>query len=64
VLRRIFGPKRERLAGGWIRLHNEERHTLYVSRNVRVVTSKRMRLARYVARMRAEKCVQNFGPET
>jgi len=25
VLRRIFGPKREELAGGWRRLHNEER---------------------------------------
>jgi hypothetical protein len=24
VLRRIFGPKREEVAGGWIRLHNEE----------------------------------------
>jgi hypothetical protein len=24
VLRRIFGPKREEVAGGWRRLHNEE----------------------------------------
>jgi len=24
VLRRIFGPKREVVAGGWRRLHNEE----------------------------------------
>jgi hypothetical protein len=24
VLRRIFGPKREKVAGGWRRLHNEE----------------------------------------
>jgi hypothetical protein len=23
VLRRIFGPKREKVAGGWRRLHNE-----------------------------------------
>jgi hypothetical protein len=26
VLRRIFGPKREEVAGGWRRLHNEELH--------------------------------------
>jgi hypothetical protein len=26
VLRRIFGPKRDGVAGGWRKLHNEERH--------------------------------------
>jgi hypothetical protein len=31
VLRRIFGPKREKVAGGWRRLHNEELHNLYTS---------------------------------
>jgi hypothetical protein len=34
VLRRIFGPKREEVAGGWRRLHNEELHNLYASPNV------------------------------
>jgi hypothetical protein len=29
VLRRIFGPKREEVAGGWRRLHNEELRNLY-----------------------------------
>jgi hypothetical protein len=29
VLRRIFGSKREEVAGGWRRLHNEELHNLY-----------------------------------
>jgi hypothetical protein len=29
VLRRIFGPEREEVAGGWRRLHNEELHNLY-----------------------------------
>jgi hypothetical protein len=33
VLRRIFGPKREEVAGGWKRLHNEELHNLYTSPN-------------------------------
>jgi hypothetical protein len=31
ALRRIFGPKREEVAGGWRRLHNEELHNLYAS---------------------------------
>jgi hypothetical protein len=29
VLRRIFGPEREEVAGGWGRLHNEELHNLF-----------------------------------
>jgi hypothetical protein len=28
VLRRIFGPKREDVVGGWRRLHNEELQNL------------------------------------
>jgi hypothetical protein len=31
VLRRIFGPKREEVAGGCRRLHNGELHNLYAS---------------------------------
>jgi hypothetical protein len=27
-LRRIFGPKRKKVAGNWRRLHNEELHNL------------------------------------
>jgi hypothetical protein len=39
VLRRMFGPKREEMAGGWRRLHNEELPNLYGSSNiVRVVS--------------------------
>jgi hypothetical protein len=29
VLRRIFGPKREEVTKGWIKLHDEELHNLY-----------------------------------
>jgi hypothetical protein len=29
VLRKIFRPKRDAVAGGWRRLHNEELHKLY-----------------------------------
>jgi hypothetical protein len=28
VLRRIFGPKRDGVKGGWRKLHNEELHNL------------------------------------
>jgi hypothetical protein len=34
VLRRIFGPMREEVEGGWRTLHNEELHDLYASPNV------------------------------
>jgi hypothetical protein len=43
VLRRIFGPKREEVAGGWRRLHNEELHNLYASPDIiRVIKLRRM----------------------
>jgi hypothetical protein len=29
VLRRIFGPQRDEVTGGWRKLHNEELHSLY-----------------------------------
>jgi hypothetical protein len=31
VLRRIFGPKRDEVTGGWRKLHNKELHKLYSS---------------------------------
>jgi hypothetical protein len=34
VLKRISGPKREEVAGGWRKLHNGELHNLYPSPNV------------------------------
>jgi hypothetical protein len=44
VLRRIFGPKRDEVTGGWRKLHNEELHNLYSSPSIiRMVKSKRMR---------------------
>jgi len=44
VLRTVFGPKREEVAGGWRRLHNEELHDLYASSDIiMVIRSKRMR---------------------
>jgi hypothetical protein len=52
VLRRIFGPKRDKGKGEWRKLHNEELNDLYSSLNiVRVIKSRRMRLAGHVTRM-------------
>jgi hypothetical protein len=52
VLRRIFGPKRDEVAGEWRRLHNGELHNLYSSPDIiRHVKSRRMRWAGHVARM-------------
>jgi hypothetical protein len=52
VLRRIFGPKRDEVTGGWRRLHNEELNDLYSPPNViRVIKSRRMRWAEHAARM-------------
>jgi hypothetical protein len=52
VLRRIFGPKRDEVTGGWRKLNNEELHGLYSSPNiVRVIKARRMRWAGHVARM-------------
>jgi hypothetical protein len=31
VLRRIFGPKRDKVTGEWRKLHSEELHNLYLS---------------------------------
>jgi hypothetical protein len=52
VLRRISGPKRDEVKGGWRKLHNEELHKLYSSPNIiRTIKSRRMRWAGHVARM-------------
>jgi hypothetical protein len=41
VLRKIFEPKREEVAGDWRRLHNEELHNLYASlNNISVIKSR------------------------
>jgi hypothetical protein len=44
MLRRIFGPKREGVTGGWRKLHNEELHNLYLSPSIiRIIKPKRIR---------------------
>jgi hypothetical protein len=52
VLRRMFGPKRDEVTGGWRKLHIDELHDLYSSPNIiRMTKSRRMRWAGHVARM-------------
>ena len=61
VLRRIFGPKRDRVTGEWRKLHNEELNDLYSSPSiVRVIKPRRMRWAGHVVRMEEGKVCTRF----
>jgi hypothetical protein len=51
VLRRIFGPKRNGVTGGWRKLHNEELHKLYSSPSIIRIIKLRMRWEGHVERM-------------
>jgi hypothetical protein len=52
VLRRIFGPKRDGVTGGWRKLHNAELHDLYNSPSIiRIIKPKSLRWVGHVARM-------------
>jgi hypothetical protein len=49
---RKFRPKREKVAGGWRRQHNEELHNLFDSQSIiMVIKSRMMSWAGKVARM-------------
>jgi hypothetical protein len=49
VLRRIFGPRRDDVDGGWRKLHNKELHDLYPLPTIITIIKLRMRLARHVS---------------
>jgi hypothetical protein len=52
VLRRIFGPKRDEVTGGWRKLDKQELRDLYSSPNIiRIIKSRMIRWAGHVARM-------------
>jgi hypothetical protein len=62
ALNRIFGPKRDDVTGGCRKLHNEEIHFLYSSPSIiRMIKSRRMRWAGYVARNEGEEeCIEDI----
>jgi hypothetical protein len=50
MLRRLFGPKRDEVTGGWSKLHNEELRDLYPSPSIsRIIKSRRIRWAGHAA---------------
>jgi PAS domain-containing protein len=52
ALRRIFGPKRDEIIGGWRNLRNEELDDSCSSPNIiTIIKSRRIRWVGYVARM-------------
>jgi hypothetical protein len=58
VQRRIYGPKRDGVTGGWRKLHNEELHNLYSSPSlIRIIESRGIRWAGHVARMEEKRNV-------
>jgi hypothetical protein len=63
VLRRIFGPKRDEVRGGWRKLHNEELHNLYSSCINRMIKSEKMRWARHLACVGEMICVYKILTE-
>jgi hypothetical protein len=53
ALRRIFGPKRYVMTGGWRKLHNNELRNLYSSSSLtRIIKSRRIHWTGHIARMK------------
>jgi hypothetical protein len=66
VLRRVFGPKREEVAGGWRTKVNGELHTLYILPIfIMVVKIEKDEMSGTCnTHGRSEKCLQYFGWKT
>jgi hypothetical protein len=61
ALRRIFGPKRDKVTREWRKLHNGELNDLYSSPTILlVIKSRKMRWTRYVAHMEEGRDVYRF----
>jgi hypothetical protein len=57
LLRRLFGPKRNKVTREWRKLHNEELNDLYFSPNIFRVIKSRIRWMEHVTRMREKRGV-------
>ena len=56
VLRKILGPKRDKVTGKWTRLHNKELYAQYISPHT---------TGRACSKHRREgRCIQGFGGKT
>jgi hypothetical protein len=66
VLRRIFGPKRDKVTGEWRKLHDEELNDLYFSQSTTPVNeSRKMRWVGSCSTCgRQDRCIQGFVGET
>jgi hypothetical protein len=60
VLRRIFGPKKGGVTGGWRKLHNEELHNFYSSPSIIRIIKSRMRWVGHLAQMGEKRNVCNL----
>jgi hypothetical protein len=62
VLRRIFGPERDKVTRKWRKLHNEELNDPYSSPNIiRVIKKRRVMWAGHVAHMGEREAYTGFG---
>jgi hypothetical protein len=61
MLRRIFGPKRDDVTGGWRKLFNEELQDL--PSKIRIINARRMRWAEYLTRIREKRNVYRILAE-
>jgi hypothetical protein len=62
VLRKIFGPKRDKITREWRRLHNKKLYDLYFSPNIIwVIKSRTVRCVGHVACMETGQVYTWFG---
>jgi hypothetical protein len=59
VLKKAFGPKRNEVTAGWIKLYNDEPHDLYSSPNI-ISMIKKQKMVQACSTECVE-CIQNFG---
>ena len=65
VLRRIFGPKRDKVTGDWMKLHNEELNDLFSSPSIFRDKIKKNKLGGACSAYGGEeRLIQDFGGET